>query len=102
MLFALFTENIFLGSLQIFVLCAIAKVLHQIQYNIKLFLYCRVYSGDIKSGKDEIWFDDVDPDVIEKATGVKQRKLCEDDNVHTHAHTCGEMPQNEQVEQEPR
>ena len=52
----------------------------------------------MKAGKDEIWFDDVDSDDIEQVTGVKQRKLSEDDHVHTHK----EMQQNEVAERGPR
>ena len=60
----------------------------------------RVHRNDIKSEKDEIWFDDVDPDVIERVRGVKQRKLSENDHVHTPTHH--EMKENEVREQEPR
>ncbi|CAB4021623.1 Hypothetical predicted protein, partial [Paramuricea clavata] len=53
----------------------------------------------IKSGKDEIWFDDVDPDDLEKVAGVKQKKYSEDDDVHTH--TRNEIRQHEVTAQEP-
>ena len=66
-------------------------------------LYCAICRNDVKSGKDEIWFDDVDADDIEKATGVKQKKLSKSDNVHTHAHMSNnEVQQNEAKQQEPR
>ena len=62
-------------------------------------MYC-IYRNVIKSGKDEIWFDDVDPHDLEKVTGVKQKKLSEDDDVHTH--TRNEIRQHEVTAQEPR
>ena len=67
-----------------------------------LLCICSVCRNDVKSRKEEIWFDDVDTDDLDKVTGVKQRKVCEGD-VHTRTLLSqNEVQVNETKEQEPR